>query len=234
VTSYYVGKRAQNYDLRWRSYTRNTLAKTIAMIDIAKLRNIASQFGRPPRVLDVACGTGVLLRMLAEQIPDMEGYGVDASADMLAQARIALKDQSHIQFEQAELGKDGITHLPYASQFFDLITCTNALHYMANPAGVIVELRRLQAPEGQMVVEDYARHGPPFLWALFEQLLRRIEKGQVRAFTLSEAESLFTQAGLSVVREQTFALDLVCHGWVLHLSNPACDVVQHSEVKDKK
>ena len=36
------------------------------------------------RVLDVACGTGVLLRKVLDRVPDAEAYGVDASADMLA------------------------------------------------------------------------------------------------------------------------------------------------------
>jgi len=36
-----------------------------------------------PRVLDVGCGTGVLLKQLTEQFPEAELYGVDSSADML-------------------------------------------------------------------------------------------------------------------------------------------------------
>jgi len=49
------------------------------MIDTAALRNIQKQQGRLPRVLDVACGTGLLLKQLLVQVPDMEVSGMDAS-----------------------------------------------------------------------------------------------------------------------------------------------------------
>ena len=57
------------------------------MIDMTALRSIHEQQGRSPRVLDVACGTGLLLKQLLAQVPGIEAYGLDASADMLAQAR---------------------------------------------------------------------------------------------------------------------------------------------------
>ena len=218
MSSYYVGPRARYYNLRWHSFTERTLAEAVAMLDSVRLRNVSSQRGLPPRVLDVACGTGVLLHMLSKQIPDMEGYGLDASADMLAQARLALANQPHIQLEQAILGNEEASHLPYASRFFDLITCTNALHDVSNPVGVLTELRRLLAPEGQLILEDYARHGPSVLWTLFEWLIRRIEAGEVQAYSLSEVKSLCRQAGLSVARERAFALNWLWHGWALRLS----------------
>ncbi len=51
-------------------------------------------------MLDVACGTGILLKHLLEQVSDVEACGVDASADMLAQARDVLKGQPNVQLEQ--------------------------------------------------------------------------------------------------------------------------------------
>src|SRR5947209_5358894 len=92
MSSYYTGWRAQHYNIRWRTFTKRTLAEVLAMIDEAQLRRVSEQLGHPPRVLDVACGTGVLLRTLLERIPDAEVYGVDASADMLAQAYATLKN----------------------------------------------------------------------------------------------------------------------------------------------
>ena len=67
------------------------------MIDGATMRSVPAGLGRRPRVLDVACGTGILLKQLLEQVPDVEAYGVDASADMLAQARAVLKGQPNVQ-----------------------------------------------------------------------------------------------------------------------------------------
>jgi hypothetical protein len=98
-------------------FTYRTLSEALAMVDEAALRCVKTREGRPPRVLDVACGTGILLSQLLGLLPDLEAYGIDASADMLAPAT------------------------------FDLITCTNALHAMPDPVGTLVELRRLMALE---------------------------------------------------------------------------------------
>src|SRR5438552_5218879 len=127
MSKYYTGKRAHHYNTRWRMFTRRTLTETLAMINVTALRSIQERQGRLPRVLDVACGTGILLRQLLTLVPDVEAYGVDASEDMLAQARVALQDQPHVHLECAQIGAGGISNLPYAQENFDLITCTNAL-----------------------------------------------------------------------------------------------------------
>jgi len=215
MSSYYAGWRARHYNIRWRTFTKRTLAEVLAMIDEARLRRVPEQLGHPPRVLDVACGTGVLLRKLLERVPGAEVYGVDASADMLEQAHAALKNQPHVRLEQAEVGDGETANLPYAAQTFDLITCTNALHDMPDPVAVLTGLGRLLAPEGQLVVEDFARRKPPFPWFAVEWLARRIEGGYVRAYTLGEARSLCMQAGLRVAYERAFKVDWLWHGWAL-------------------
>src|SRR2546421_12757831 len=96
MSTYYTGRRARFYNLRWRTYTRRTLAETLSMVDLAALRSVKTRLGRQPRILDVACGTGILLRQLLEHVPDAEVYGGDAGSDMLAQASTALKGQPHV------------------------------------------------------------------------------------------------------------------------------------------
>ena len=86
MNSYYSGRRARHYNIRWRRYTSKTLDQAFALIDFEELRRVKTRLGRPPCVLDVACGTGILLKRLLEQVPNMEAYGVDESLDMLAQA----------------------------------------------------------------------------------------------------------------------------------------------------
>src|SRR6266516_3163036 len=192
MNSYYVGRRARHYNTRWRTFTTRTLIETRAMIDVDALRSVPERLGRLPRLLDVACGTGILLKQLLIQVPDAEANGVDASADMLAQARVALKDKPHVYLERLQIGTGEIASFPYAQESFDLITCTNALHDMPDSVGMLAGLRRMLAPGGQLVVEDFARRERPFPWAAFEWLLQRIEGSPVHAYTLAEAQSLCT------------------------------------------
>ncbi len=185
------------------------------MIDVDALRSVPERLGRLPRLLDVACGTGILLKQLLIQVPDAEANGVDASADMLAQARVALKDKPHVYLERLQIGTGEIASFPYAQESFDLITCTNALHDMPDSVGMLAGLRRLLAPGGQLVVEDFARRERPFPWAAFEWLLQRIEGSRVHAYTLAEAQSLCKQAGLHIACGKMFSVDWLWHGWVL-------------------
>jgi ubiquinone/menaquinone biosynthesis C-methylase UbiE len=218
LRSYYTGRPARYYNTLWRTYTRRTLAEVQAAIDLSALYAVPQRLGRSPRVLDVACGTGVLLKWLVEQVPGVEAYGVDASADMLEQAGAALKDQPHTHLEQAEVGAGETAHLPYAPGTFDLITFTNAMHDLPEPAATLMGLKRLLAPGGQLVMEDFARREPPFPWKAFEWVLRQAEGGQVHALTLDEAQSLCEQTGLRVSRGKAFKVNWLWHAWMLRAS----------------
>ncbi len=215
MSRYYSGGRARRYNQRWGGYIEKTLAMATAMIDFAALHCVPEELGRPPRVLDVACGTGILLRHLLERVPGMEAYGVDASEDMLAQAREALKDQPHVRLERIEVNGSETAVLPFPPQTFDLITCTNALHDIRDPVVFLSDIRRLLAPGGQLVIEDFALRQPAWLWAVFERVTGLIEGGHVRAFTLAEAQALCVEAGLRVVCERDFPIDWLWRGWAL-------------------
>jgi SAM-dependent methyltransferase len=161
MSGYYAGGSARSYDTRLRAFTERTLAEALAMIDVVALRGVPEREGRPPRALDVACGTGLLLKRLLGLAPEIEAHGIDASADMLAQARVNLDAFAHrVRLRQVEVGAGGAVTLPYAPETFDLITCTNALHDMPDPVGALAGLGRLLAPGGQLA---YVSRG---MWGL--------------------------------------------------------------------
>jgi ubiquinone/menaquinone biosynthesis C-methylase UbiE len=185
------------------------------MIDFSALESMVADGSRQPRVLDVACGTGILLRRLAERLPDAEMCGVDASAETLEQARAALASHRHVSLSVVTLGAGATAGLPYAPGTFDLITFTNAMQYLPDPAATFAGLRHLLAPQGQLVVEDFARRSAPFPWPAFELLIRRIDPGHIRAYTLAEARSLCGEASLRVVADEAFAAHWLLHGWAI-------------------
>ena len=170
-------------------------------------------------------GTGIFLQRLLAQWPEIEVYGVDASEDMLVQARIALRGQPHVHLERAQIGPGETAGLPYAPGTFDLITCTNVLHDLLDAEAALSGLRRLLVPGGQLVVEDFARRGSPFPWAVFEWLLRRIERNHVYAYTLDEAQSLCERVGLPVANGKVFAIDWFWRGWVVRAYRTSPQVI---------
>jgi ubiquinone/menaquinone biosynthesis C-methylase UbiE len=215
MSKYYKGKQAYQYNTRWQRFNTRTLNETLAMIDTKALHRIQEQQERLPRVLDVACGTGLLLKQILAQVPDLEIYGLDASADMLAQAQATLQGHPHVHLERMQIGRGIALNLAYAQEQFDLITCTNALHDMPEAVVLLTGLGKLLAPGGQLVVEDFAPRQPRLFWVTFEWFLQQIEGNNVHAYTLKEARSLCEQAGLYVAREKWFNIDWLWHGWVL-------------------
>lgn len=215
MRNWYSGTRAHSYDCLWRTFTERNLLATLAMLDWQVLESVPERFSRAPRALDVGCGTGILLRHLLERVPGLHACGVDASADMLAQARLALSAWPDVELLQVKVGAGATADLPYTARTFDVITCTNVLHYLPQPEATLSGLGQLLAPGGQLIVEDYARRSAPFPWPVFEWVIRCLDAQHVRAHTLSEAHGLFSRAGLHITAEQRFSITWLWHGWII-------------------
>lgn len=216
MKNFYRGKNASRYNHQWRTFTNRTLTQVLSSIKETILPSLAER-QQHLRVLDIACGTGTLLKRITEYIPDAELFGVDASPDMLAQAKQTLAEQPYIHLERVDVGLGEQTHFPYAPASFDLITCTNALHLMQKPVETLIQLKTLLTPDGFLILEDYARRRPPFPWVLFEFILRHAEEMYVRAYTLSEVQEFCTQADLQIIAGHAFSVDRLWHGWVITL-----------------
>lgn len=82
--------------------------------------------GNSDRVLDVATGTGAVLRELRRRrVQPARVVGVDASREMLARARRSLPSWELVQ---ADAGS-----LPFEDASFDAVTCTYLLHLLGEP-----------------------------------------------------------------------------------------------------
>jgi len=215
VKTYYEGKRARSYNRSWKTYSEKTLAATCSFIDLARLQKTARAREGSPRILDVACGTGILLQQLAHLIPHAELYGVDGSREMLAQADLLMGSSPRVHLTQATLKGGEMADLPYKPHSFDLITSTNAFHYLDNPEAVLQGLAALLAPQGQLVIQDYARRRFPFPWRVFEWFIKRIDPQHIQAYTLAEAQMLCQITHLEVMAAKNFCIDLIWQGWVL-------------------
>lgn len=124
----------------------------------APLREIGVRMTAPAsgmRVLDVGCGGGALLDLYRHR--GCEVTGVDLSPAMLTRARKRLGEDANLQTCDA-------TQLPFADASFDLVTTMLVLHEMSDDsrASAVAEMRRVLAPDGHVLVIDFApgrRHG---------------------------------------------------------------------------
>jgi ubiquinone/menaquinone biosynthesis C-methylase UbiE len=106
---------------------------------------------RPLKLLDVACGTGHLLRMLGAALPGARLFGVDLSPHYLARARETLPRELDVSLlcENAE-------HLPFPDGHFDAATNVFLLHELPAEvrARILAEMARVVRPGGLVVVAD--------------------------------------------------------------------------------
>ncbi|NXK97661.1 MET27 protein, partial [Formicarius rufipectus] len=106
--------------------------------------SLATAFPAPPdgaRVLDVACGTGLVARELHRR-----GFrclhGVDGSAGMLERAR---HTELYQELQQCVLGREP---LPAPAEHYDAVTVVGALGEGQVPVTVLPELLRVTKPGG--------------------------------------------------------------------------------------
>jgi SAM-dependent methyltransferase len=132
---------------------------------------LAAQVDRPRLVVDFGSGTGLSTRPWAERADQV--IGVEASPEMREQAEAATTAKN-VHFVQAYAQATGLP-----SGEADLVTCSQALHWMA-PEPTFAEAARLLRPGGVFAAYDY--DWPPVVnWeveAAFEEVLRRVRAGR--------------------------------------------------------
>lgn len=108
------------------------------------------------RVLDIATGTGFVSTAIARQVgPAGSVVGVDISAGMLKQAARAISAEG---LENLQLVQADAEALNFPDNSFDLITCCNALPYMADVPGTLRRWRSLLRPGGRLVFNCWAEN----------------------------------------------------------------------------
>ncbi len=98
------------------------------------------------RVLDVACGTGLVSAVLVRR--GAEVVALDQSEQMLSRARDRLDGRATFVRGEAE-------HLPFEDGQFDALTFTYLLRYVDDPAGVMGELARVVRPGGRIGMVEF-------------------------------------------------------------------------------
>lgn len=129
---------AHQYDGRWSFYIEATVRET--------LKRLCPRSG--DALLDVGCGTGALLQVLAAVFPSVKLYGVDPSVEMLDIARLKLGTSAALKQGYAE-------ELPFPDEVFEIVVSTSMLHYLRRPDKALREIARVLKPAGQIVITDW-------------------------------------------------------------------------------
>jgi SAM-dependent methyltransferase len=100
------------------------------------------------RVLDVGCGAGAFLALVAAR--GAEPYGLDASESLIAFARGRLA--------QADLRVGEMEALPWPDDTFDLVTGFNAFFFADDMVAALREAGRVAKPGAPVVIQVWGAH----------------------------------------------------------------------------
>jgi len=141
------------------------------------------------RVLDIACGTGIVARNVVSLVGS-KGIvmGLDANPDMIGMAR-AMAEREHLSIDWHTGSAE---QLPFPDENFDLILCQFGLMFFTDRQAALKEMHRVLKTGGRViwsVWQGLDRH--PFYQTIHEVTQRHLAKSSVQAvFSLGDSDEL--------------------------------------------
>jgi len=101
-------------------------------------------------VLDVGCGTGDFLRLLAPIVSPGTAVGVDLSETMIAEAhQRSAENVGNLSFRVGS-----VLELPFPAESFDRVIATQLLLHVPDPQRALVEIKRVLTPSGVVSITE--------------------------------------------------------------------------------
>lgn len=137
------------------------------------------------KVLDVSCGTGILLNQLS-QLHDIKAYGIDISENMI---KVAKSMYPNIEFKVSDSES-----MQFPNDFFNIITVCASFHHYPNPQKFINEVVRLLSKGGCFYIAEV--YLPPLIRQGFNVFLPLSNSGDVKVYSPNEILRMLQNAKL--------------------------------------
>jgi SAM-dependent methyltransferase len=164
----------------------------------------AAEVGAGTRLLDVACGTGIVARTAADRVgPEGAVVGVDLNEAMLTVAR---RIAPGIDWRRGD-----VAALPVEDDAFDAVTCQMAMMFFPDRRAAFAELCRAVRPDGRVAVVVPASLDTQPAYRVFVDVAVRHAGSQAASLLgtywncgdLAALTAAAAEAGLAVVAART-------------------------------
>ena len=106
--------------------------------------------GSDATVLDIGCGGGAAVRLLAEKLPSGRAIGIDHSLEMVNLS--SKMNRPLIELGRVSIEHGSVSHLPFADGLFDVVTAFETIQFWPDLQADLMEVRRALKPEGTLLV----------------------------------------------------------------------------------
>jgi len=125
------------------------------MLDWTEDLLAAGDVGPQKRVLDVACGTGIVARKAAVRVgPGGRVAGLDANEGMLTVAGTCAQKEgcTAVEWYQSD-----VTRMPFSFGEFDIVLCHQGLQFFPDRHAALREMARVLTPGGRLALGVWGR-----------------------------------------------------------------------------
>jgi SAM-dependent methyltransferase len=151
---------------------------------------VAPHVAARPVILDLGCGPGLFLRDLGERYPAARLYGYDVTPAMVAYARDLVCTGAK---PQVALLDAATQPLPFGPGAVDLVSMSSVLHVIEEPLPALAEIRRVLAPGGIFLLNDWIRQSLEAYLAWRRDVMKESEADSLRrGFRLFPVHSKYT------------------------------------------
>lgn len=186
------------------------------------------------RVLDVACGTGVVTRLASERVGAKGSVAaLDVNAGMLTVARTTAPADSQIRWYESTAES-----MPLPDDAFDAVLCQLGLQFITDKGAALREMRRVVVRSGRVLVSVPT---PTEFWGVVDEALARHLPGAAEflraVFALNDTvviERLFRDAGFRDVALRRYDKELHLPSardflWQYLQATPLADLIAGSD-----
>jgi SAM-dependent methyltransferase len=153
------------------------------------------------RVLDIACGPGIVTTAFAPRVARVTGLDVVPAMIERGRARAAEIGVTNLTFEVGDSNA-----LPYADESFDLVVTRYSFHHLTDPLATLREIRRVCRRDGTIVVADVAP--PTDKVAAYDALEKIRDPSHTHALSEPEFDAVFAEAGLAITERRRYGLPM--------------------------
>jgi len=148
------------------------------------------------RVLDIACGEGILAFEVARHCAYLAGVDISESMVALASERAIEAGAQNVSFQVGDA-----VNLQFADDTFDRVFCRLGIHHFPHPAEAIGEMVRTLKSPGYLIVADIVSSEDPAWREAHNRIERARDPSHHEMLSPRQVRAILNEAGLSLEAE---------------------------------